>query len=203
MVQQIKISKSPDASAGIPTTRRDKRQYFINRKNRSTTLGTHQPRVPDWWEREVKAKRGTMLVCQKCGAVYLKKHWYTSPTVSEFLKKQKNIKYTVCGECVLKPRSARWGISSYEGEINLLNLGPDKPEILRLVKNVGARAVKRDPEDQILRIEDQKDSVRILTSENQLALSIGKQVAQAFKGGILKIQFSHQEEVARVTWTHK
>lgn len=102
----------------------------------------------------------------------------------------------------MKPLSSR-GAYLYEGEVNLLNLGADKNEVLRLTKNVAARALKRDPEDQVLKIEDKKDSLRILTSENQLALSIGKQVAQAFKGGVLKIQFSHQEEVARVTWTHK
>ncbi len=189
MIQMTKISGS-------------KQQYFLTKKQRSTIKGSDQPRVPDWWEREIKAKRGTMFVCQKCGAVYLKKHWYTSPRVSEFLKKQKNIKYSICGECALKPLSSR-GAYLYEGEVNLLNLGNDKNEILRLAKNVAARALKRDPEDQVLKIEDKKDSLRILTSENQLAISIGKQVAQAFKGGVLKIQFSHQEEVVRVEWRHK
>lgn len=158
--------------------------------------------MPDWWEREVKGKAGVFLVCQTCGAVYMKKHWYSHAELSKFLKGQKNVKYSICGECALKPISQR-GSAGYEGEINLLDLGADKAEILRVVKNVAVRALKRDPEDQILKIEDKKDSLRILTSENQLAISIGKQVAQAFKGGILKIQFSHQDEVARVTWTHK
>ncbi len=189
MSQQIKISKS-------------KQQHFITRKNRSTLLGTHQPRVPDWWEKEVKGKKNVMLVCKKCGAVYMKKHWYANARLSLFLREQKNIKYAVCNECSLKPLSER-GAYLYEGEIKLLNLGNDKNEVLNLVKNVGARAVKRDPEDQILKIEDKGDALRVITSENQLAVSIGKQVASAFKGGVLKIQFSHQEEVARVIWCHK
>jgi hypothetical protein len=176
-------------------------QYFLTKEHRSTIKGAHQPRVPDWWEKEVKGK-GQFLVCQKCGAVYLKKHWYNNSSLAEFLKKQKNIKYSICGECALKPLSTR-GAYLYEGEVLLTNLGADKEAILRLAKNVGERAIKRDPEDQILKIEDKNDSLRILTSENQLAISIGKQVAQAFKGGILKIKFSHQEEVVRVTWRHK
>jgi hypothetical protein len=45
--------------------------------------------------------------------------------------------------------------------------------------------------------------VRVTTTENQLAISLGKQVDSAFKGGTLKIRFSDEDLPVRVFWDEK
>ena len=74
-------------------------------------------------------------------------------------------------------------------------------EVVNLVKNIGKRAQLRNPEDQIIKIEDKNDAIRITTTDNQLAVSIGKQVDAAFKGGKLKVVWSREDAPARIRWT--
>jgi len=89
----------------------------------------------------------------------------------------------------------------YEGELVLENIPEDKKkEITNLIWNVGERAFERDPMDRIIGFEDKGNVIRILTSENQLALSIGKQIKRAFRGK-LDIKWSHKESTSRVKWS--
>ena len=75
-----------------------------------------------------------------------------------------------------------------------------KNEILKLAQNVGERAFKRDPMDRIISIKEKDKETEILTTENQLAVSIAKQIKRAFKGetGKPEISWSHQESTVRV-----
>lgn len=108
----------------------------------------------------------------------------------------------LCAEC--KWITGGKGKTGWEGELILENLiSDDKKEILNLVRNVGKRAFLRDPEDQIIKIDDRGEKVIITTTENQLAVSIGKQVASAFKGGHMEIIWSAEDAPARVRWARK
>lgn len=167
--------------------------------------GGYTPRIaPSWYEMEVKKKKAVRQ-CSRCGAVYLDNHWHTIPDFAKIYAKslpKKEIVKELCAEC-------KWIVggknkTGWEGELILKNLGSsDKQEILNLARNVGRRATLRDPEDQIIKIEDMGDKVRITTTENQLAVSIGKQIASAFKGGKLEIIWSDEDAPARVRWTGK
>lgn len=154
----------------------------------------------NWWEKEVKGKK-EVRVCTRCHAVYFDKHWHTIPGIFSWMKKRGIAADGLCLECTWVTRGARAAMN-YEGEVILegFSLPKEKQEILKLVRNVGARAVLRDPEDQIMGIEDKGGKVVIRTTENQLALSIGKQVANAFKGGELEIKYSHEDAPVRVYW---
>ncbi|NQU83803.1 MAG: hypothetical protein HQ536_03770 [Parcubacteria group bacterium] len=159
---------------------------------------TNPRTAPDWWEKETKGRRGVIL-CSECDAVYYDKHWHTNKKYAAVLRGQKGVKAEPCPEC----KNVK--SSSFEGEVALKNLplSEKKTEILNLVRNVGKRATKRDPEDRIIKIEDKGNTVRILTTENQLAVSIGKQLDSAFKGGSLKIKWSEKNALARVIWTQE
>lgn len=182
--------------------------------NNRVNKNTRQPKTaPDWWEKEIKGKRG-LLLCSNCRAVYYDKHWHTNKKYASILKKQEGVKQEMCPECRFigdlpkggkMEKEVKRGNINFEGEVTLKNipLSEKKIEILNLVRNVGKRAVKRDPEDRIIKIEDKGKTIRILTSENQLAVSIGKQVERAFKGGDLKIKWSEKDALARVIWTNK
>lgn len=162
---------------------------------------TQQPRIaPDWWEKEIKGKK-ELMICSECDAIYYDKHWHTNKKYAAVLRNQKGIKKELCAECKWQ-EDAKKGIENFEGEVVLKNLplSEQKTEILNLVRNVGKRAAKRDPEDRIIKIEDKGKTVRILTTENQLAVSIGKQIDRAFKGGKLEIKWSEKDSLARVEW---
>lgn len=78
----------------------------------------------------------------------------------------------------------------------------EKAEILGLVRHTGATG-PRDPEDRVLRVEDTKKGLRILTSESHLAVSIGKRVDRSHKGGTLSITWAPDDTTVRVHWTKK
>lgn len=183
-------------------------QYSPKRVEVAKRWGTHTSRIaPDWWEKELKGGKETP-VCGRCQAIYFDKHWHTMPEVYEWLKKQKgkgSLVTGLCGECELVKRAGSLAKEGWEGEVILdgLILGEEKNNILNTVRNVGKRATSRDPEDQIIKIDDQGSRVVIRTTENQLAVSIGKQVARAFKGGELTIKYSHEDAPVRVYWKHK
>ncbi|MFA5413381.1 MAG: hypothetical protein WC348_02480 [Patescibacteria group bacterium] len=165
----------------------------------------HTPRIaPSWWEYEVKGKK-PLCICSRCGAVYFDEHWHTIPNFLAMYKKmlpKKPVVKELCAEC--KWITGGKGKTGWEGELILENLVPEeKSEIINLARNVGKRAFVRDPEDQIIKIEDMGRKVRVTTTENQLAVSIGKQVASAFKGGKLEIKWSAEDAPARVRWTRK
>jgi hypothetical protein len=180
-------------------------QTVLTGLKKDKLTASHTPRIaPSWWEYEVKGKE-PLIVCSRCGAVYFDEHWHTIPNFLKIYKKmlpKKSMAKELCAEC-------KWivggkGKTGWEGELILENLVPEeKSEIINLVRNVGKRAFLRDPEDQIIKIEDLGRKVRVTTTENQLAVSIGKQVASAFKGGKLEIIWSAEDAPARVKWTRK
>jgi len=181
------------------------RQSQVSRTKLPRLLTRKQPPriAPSWWEKET-LRKARLTVCSDCQAVYFDKHWHTNLKMAKVLLASPGIERAVCTECAWKRQSAGKTVN-YEGEVLLQNI-PDeevKLQVLRLVRNVGKRALTRDPEDQIIRIEDKVGRIRITTTENQLAVSIGKQVARAFKGGELQIKWSHEDAPARVVWTHK
>lgn len=162
--------------------------------------GVHN--VLDWNKNKVKGK-DSVILCSNCGAVYYDKHWHTNVKMSAVLKKQKGVPKELCLECKMGKDIKRGGVNC-EGEVILKNISAkDKPEMLNLIKNIGERAVKRDPEDKIIKIDEKKGEIKVLTTENQLAVSVGKQVARAFKGGELEIKWSENDEMVRVVWINK
>jgi len=158
--------------------------------------GKFQPSLPK--SRKEKQEFGpgqiNIVLCKECGAVYYYKSWHHRLEDYQKLSEDKKIKFTLCPACqMIKDKM-------YEGQLILKNLPPDKKEeILNLVKNVGQRAFKRDPLDRIIGIQEKNNQVEILTTENQLAVSIGKQIKRAFKGN-LEIKWSHQESTVRIIW---
>lgn len=190
----------------LPSKQLKKSNQMVKRKIRTTHVGDVGQRVPQWWQKK-NLGREPVLVCERCHAVYYEEHWHSwqeAKSLADFMRRGSMAKETLCTECNYI-KKGHDGVEGYEGEVLLKGLsdGEEKTEIMNLLRNVGSRATRRDPEDQIIKIEDKGDTVRVTTTENQLAVSIGKQVARAHKGGKLEIKFSAMDEVARVVWTRK
>ena len=163
-------------------------------------------RVPRWWGKEVKA--GTAIAaCPNCHALYYDKHWHTWSNASTILPKGHKVREEVCAACRMLAPSKKGGRSEfgYAGEVVLSGLADTalKLEVVRTVKNIAERAVLRDPEAQVIQIEDKGRSVRVTTTQNHLAEAIGKEVAAAHKGGELNIRFSNENLPVRVYWSAK
>lgn len=133
-------------------------------------------------------------VCKTCGARFMKKHWVHSADTKKTSGKDAKIAFTECPACRMKHDH------TFEGEILMRSFEKtQKKEILRLIKNIGERAYLRDPMDRILETEDLGERMRITTSENQLALRMGKKIKSVFKGDLV-IHWSKEDEVVRITW---
>ncbi|OGL73926.1 hypothetical protein A3F28_03445 [Candidatus Uhrbacteria bacterium RIFCSPHIGHO2_12_FULL_57_11] len=157
--------------------------------------------VENIWTKEIKALK-SVRACPRCFAVYYDKHWHswqTSGRAGDFLR-GKTVEHMLCPECTYAV-TGHHGDTGWEGEIQLFNLGELKNEVLRLVDNIARRAARMDPEDQIIKIEEKGPCLRIRTTENRLATRIGKKINESYKGGDLKIIFSHEDEPVRVVWT--
>lgn len=186
--------------------KKTQKQYAPSRKEMSKRSGEHTSRfAPDWWELEGKGL-AKLRICRSCHAVYFDKHWHTWARVKQMAEKLRRlgVREDTCAECRWSADAKR-GDRGYEGEVMLTGWqsADDKRELLAIARNIGVRATKRDPQDQIIAIQDQGTRVRILTTENQLAISIGKQIDRARKGGKLEIRFSHGDAPVRVRWQGK
>lgn len=163
----------------------------------------------DWWDAGKRKPTGLKL-CSRCEAVWYDGHWHTAPNLAAALKAKrkssKPSKDVFCEECryaVHGPADAKSGL--FEGELTLDGLvdKKEKAEILATVRNAAKRAQRRDPEDRIVAIDDRGERVVITTTENQLAVGLGKAVEASHKGGKLRIAWSSDDLPARVHWTRK
>lgn len=140
------------------------------------------------------------LSCSGCGIFYYDKSWHKSllGEKQEHLKENRQFKFTTCPACKMKKDKI------FEGEL-VIKLKAEslklKANILNTIKNSDKQAQGRDPLDRILWTEDNGDEIKIFTSENQLAVRIGKKLKSSFPGSTLEIKHSG-EDIIRVYWEY-
>jgi len=159
----------------------------------------------DNWESLVKKMEGLRL-CDRCNAVYYDGHWHTDPKLAEQIREhQPDVKKELCQQCAYIMNGEVNTRKGFEGQIVLDGLRDieEKREILHTVRNFANQAKENDPQQQIADIDDRGNRVVISTTDNQMAVGIGKAVDRAFKGGSLKIVWSEDDLPARVYWKHK
>lgn len=194
----------------MPSKKITKKTYVAARKVKmSSTKSLVAGSATDWWDKE-KRKLSGMGLCSRCDAVWYDGHWHTAPKLAAILKAKikasKPGKEVFCNECHYTINGpADQSSALYEGELTLDGLidKAEKAEILATVRNTAKRAQKRDPEDRIVVIEDRGNRVIVRTTENQLAVNIGKAVDSSHKGGKLRISWSSDDLPARVFWVRK
>lgn len=140
------------------------------------------------------------LVCSDCGIFYYDKAWHKSllNEKQEHLKENRQFKFTLCPVCKMKKDKI------FEGELVVkLKMKNEKikTDALNTVKNSDEQAQDRDPLDRILWTKERKDGLHIFTSENQLAVRIGKKLKSSFPGSTLEIKHSG-EDIIRVYWEY-
>ncbi|HUY69737.1 MAG TPA: hypothetical protein VMU70_01850 [Candidatus Tyrphobacter sp.] len=125
----------------------------------------------------LKPPRG-MLGCESCSAVFYKKSWHHKPAA---MKKRSGL--TICPACALiKNRQ-------YEGRIIIENTPLKlKPELVGLIKSFARKAYERDSQDRLIAIKEIGKEIQVTTTENQLAVRLGKKIRETFKKPSLEIR---------------
>jgi hypothetical protein len=194
----------------MPAKKIAKKTFTPARKDKMRSTKTFiAGAASDWWDKD-KSKPAGLRLCSRCEAVWYGGHWHTAPNLAAAIKAKRKLakpsKDVFCEECrYVVHGPADQSAALFEGELTLDGLidKAEKAQILAAVRNAAKRAQKRDPEDRIVAIDDRGERVVVTTTENQLAVSLGKAVESAFKGGKLRIVWSSDDLPARVHWTRK
>lgn len=173
-------------------------------KSKAVRMGTIAPRRlrSKKEEQELGLAQKEFIICPDCSCVFFDKAWHHS--LEEDIKhlestRRKNLKFKICPACRMKKDR------TFEGELVIAlskEKSGEKKEIMNVVKNSDKQAQARDPMDRILWADDRGAEIRVFTSENQLAVRIGKKLESAFRGSALVIKHSHEEDVIRVFWKY-
>src|SRR3989344_5773319 len=138
------------------------------------------------------------VLCSGCGSVYFDKSWHhrLEDDKESHLKEDRRAKFELCPACKMKRDKV------FEGEL-VVKLKAEslkhKADILNTIKNSDDQARERDPMDRVLWSEEREDSIHIFTSENQLAVRIGKKLESSFPSSKLEMRHSG-EDIVRVYW---
>lgn len=141
--------------------------------------------------------RREFIFCPHGEAVYYKKSWHHT---SKFFrnppdfKKEKSIRFREC------PAHEMLKNKQYEGEIIVKNVPASvRADLVRLVENMGERAMRKDVLDCVLGLEVRTKELRVTTSENQLAQRIAGKITATFaKHARAKISRAKEDDVVRV-----
>lgn len=189
--------------------------YQPYRKQRNQQTGDFRPQGPRPQKKEYGAGKADYVICPECHCVYFGKGWHHSLDQDiDRLKEDKEIQFEKCPACIMIENK------QFEGEVVVEGPPADKKnQIKNIARNYGERAFKEDPMDRVISIQEKqvkrptaqekrgkesreqvkgRTDLRILTTENQLAVRIAKKIEQSFGAKPeLKIKYSHRDKVAR------
>lgn len=189
--------------------------YKPYQKQRNQQTGDFRPQGPRPQKKEYGAGKVDYVICPECHCVYLDKGWHHSLDQDiDRLKEDKEIQFEKCPACIMIENK------QFEGEVVVEGPPVDnKDQIKNMVENSGDRAFEEDPMDRVISIQEKqverptaqekrgkesreqvkgRTDLRVLTTENQLAVRIAKKIEQSFGAKPeLDIKYSHQDQVAR------
>lgn len=142
-------------------------------------------------EQEFGPGKRDFVICGDCNAVYYQKSWHHGFADYKHLSENKAINFTICPACQMIKHN------KFEGKVIFKNVPTEyKDQISNNIKNTGERAYKRDPMDRIIKSEINGFTIEVLTTENQLARNIARQVERAYKNVKSEVIWSKEESAA-------
>lgn len=150
-----------------------------------------------WWEHE--AKKRPLVRCGSCGAFFLKGHWTFVPAGAQ-RGLQQQARAATCPSCAAEKRGRAPDAAA--GELTIRGLATAaRPQALQTIAGFAARARDRNPEARVLSVDASRAAIVVRTTQNQLAVRLGKTLDRSMKGGALRITYSEDDLPLRVTWT--
>ncbi|MEF8846867.1 MAG: hypothetical protein V5A57_00290 [Candidatus Paceibacterota bacterium] len=187
---------------------------YQDQENQKT--GDYKPRGPLSDEDKYDSGKEDYIICPDCNSVYEGKGWHHHSEFDiERLKKEEEVRFEQCPACKMIEDKY------FQGEIIIENPPANqKEQIKNTAQNYGEKAFKKDPLDRVISIGEKKverptaqekrgkesrdevkgrTDIRILTTENQLAVRIAKKVNESLgRKADLDIKHSHRDKVSRV-----
>lgn len=140
-------------------------------------------------------EKGGIAECPGCHSVHHKKGWHAS--IEDINVKEGKLfisRRELCPACRMIREN------EFEGELLVENI-PERlrEEVINLLKNFGERAKQKDPQHRIIEIIKHGNGYRITTTENQLAVRMGKKLKDVINTVELHVSHSREpNEVSRV-----
>jgi len=171
--------------------------YEPTQEDKNQKTGDFRPRGPDRHKKELDAELGKKdyIVCPNCRSVYYKKGWHHKVDEDiDNLKEDKEVQFKKCPACKMIENK------QFQGEIVIKEPPADKKDQMKnLIQNFGETAFEKDPMDRIISVGEKENSIRVLTTENQMAVQLAKKINQSFGNKAeVDIKYSHKDKVARV-----
>jgi len=192
--------------------------YKPSRDQKNQQTGEFRPRGPRAYKEEIEREPGKedYIICPDCNSVYEGKGWHHHSEYDvERLKEEEKVRFEQCPACKMIEDKY------FQGEIVIENPPADqKEQIKNTAQNYGEKAFKRDPLDRVISMGERKverptaqekrgkesrdevkgrTDIRILTTENQLAVKIAKKINESLGNKAdLNIKHSHRDKVSRV-----
>jgi NMD protein affecting ribosome stability and mRNA decay len=134
-------------------------------------------------------------LCDRCGAVYVRRRWRTAELAGTALDGRDPI-VTRCPACRQIASGPHQGTLVVRGAF----LDAHRDEIEHLLRNEADRAAADNPLARIMAWETPADDgLRLRTTTEHLAQRLGHALHKAY-GGDVQYRFSHENKVADVLW---
>lgn len=155
--------------------KRVSKRYKTSEKNLSPAY-YHKQKISRREFEEFGPGKKEIIFCPKGDAVYYHKSWHHAFENYKHAKETKRVQFALCPFHQMEHNRV------WEGEVRISGLRKEKiAEVLSLAKNFSHRAYLKDPMHRIIKIRQDKNSLSIFTSENQLAERLAKKIHETFK----------------------
>lgn len=139
---------------------------------------------------------GEPLVCRDCGAVFTRRRWVSGST-AKAQALAPTAKPTLCPACDMKHKHLARGFLTIRGAF----FATHHDEVEALIRAEEERALADNPTGRILDWDtSRKGELTIAMSTEHLAQRLGHALNKALSGEVT-YDFSHENKLARVTWT--
>ena len=155
-------------------------------KHKKLVMEEHIGQPPSKHEmREFPVGKEGLTFCKICNAVYYKKSWHHSLRKYDNLPENMKVKFVVC------PADQTILDHQFEGEIMIQNI-PAKiqSDLVNLIHGYTKRSYEKDPMDRLIEAKKTRDSLRVTTTENQMAVKLAKKIKESFKKVSLEIHYA-------------
>lgn len=148
-------------------------------------------------EQEYGPGRRGFVVCPSCAAVHTGKRWVASFVNVRNATSDKTVRFRRCPACEMIFSK------KFEGQVVLTHVPLVRmADVLARIAHMDKVARRQDPMDRIIHVRRSGHRVEVTTTENQLAVRIGKAVKSLLKGK-LTIRWSKEEDIVRLLWIPK
>lgn len=133
--------------------------------------------------------------CRECHSVYAGKRWELESQAEEDLARAARVVETLCPACQKIRDRLPGGIVTLSGGF----VNQHKEEIVSMIRNENDEAMRINPLERIMDIEESDGSLVVSTTNEKLAQRIGRAAHKAWSGDV-EYKWSKGTKLARVNW---